>query len=69
MTNKSKHFEKFIDMNFVKIKGILHDKLTVLDLIAIRIEKSDGSTELLGDEYKEEFLHGRSPFLKYLNKN
>lgn len=65
--DKAKMFAKFMDTNYVKIKGILHEKLTVLNLITIRIQKQDGSCELLGDEYKEEFLYSRSPYLKFLN--
>jgi hypothetical protein len=67
--DKAKMFAKFMDTNYVKIKGILHERITVLNLITIRIQKEDGTCEVLPDEYKEEFLHGRSPFLKYLNHN
>lgn len=65
--DKSKLFAQFIDMNFIKIKGILHEKVKIMDLITIRIEKQDGTCEVLTDKYKEEFLHGRSPYLKFLN--
>lgn len=69
MPDKSKLFAKFVDMNFVRIKGILHEKVKVLDLININIVKEDGTWVPLGDEYKEEFLHGRSPYMKFLNNN
>lgn len=65
--DKAKMFAQFMDTNYVNIKGVLHEKLTVLNLITIRIQKQDGSCELLSDEYKEEFLYGRSPYLKFLN--
>lgn len=67
MPDKAKHFAKFVDMNFVRIKGILHEKVKVLDLINITIEREDGICILLDDEYKEEFLHGKSPYMKYLS--
>ena len=67
MPDKAKHFAKFVDMNFVKIKGILHEKVSVLDLIKIHIVTEDEKWIPLGDEYKEELLHGRSPYMKYLS--
>lgn len=67
MPDKAKHFAKFVDINFVKIGGIMHERVTVLDLISIHISTEDGNLISLGDEYKEEFLHGRSPYMKYLS--
>lgn len=38
-------------------------------IIEITITKKDGSSVILGDEYKDEYLLGRSAFAKYLNDN
>lgn len=72
MTNpnndKGKLFAKFVDMNYVRTKTHLVDKSTIDDLVEITITKEDGSHVSLGNEYKQEYFHGRSPYEKYLNE-
>lgn len=49
-------------------KSILMEKIESI-IIEITITKEDGSFIKLGDEYKEEYFHGRSAFAKYLTDN
>lgn len=59
-----------IQESHAKINPLINSlQSSLFDLVEITITKKDGSSIKLGDEYKEEYFHGRSAFAKYLTDN
>lgn len=72
MQNKAKAFASFVDSTYDRVGGFLVDKQTRLNNIEITIVHSTGNEERLGEEYKMEYLKGRSAYAMYQknsNKN
>lgn len=69
MQNENNHLVRFVEKGFNRNDNSSIDHEYIDSLLTIRLQREDGTSFFLGNEYKEEFFHGRSPYLKYLNNN